>query len=75
MPEHIPGNRGFGSSSPDWSGTSTVAKQSGNVAARCNLEVPVARSSTVYSSRRASLDLALILADAQVPVLTVSGAR
>jgi hypothetical protein len=75
MPERVPSNHESLQSLGGWGGTSTRGKQSGNVPTLCRFVTSVTSPLTVFSSRRTPLDMALILADAQVPGVTVSGGR
>jgi hypothetical protein len=75
MPEHILSNHTSVQSLPYWSGTSTAEKLLGNVSTSCQCVTPATSPLTMHSSRRTSLDMALILADAQVPGVTVRGGR
>ena len=75
MPERVTSNHAFLHSLGDWGGTSTRGKQSGNVPTLCRFVTSATSPLTVSSSRRTPRDMALILADAQVPGVTVRGAR
>lgn len=75
MPERVPSNHEFLPSLRDWSGTSTMKKESGNETNLCSSNSAATGPSTRSSTGRTSPDSGLILADAQVPVVTVRGGR
>lgn len=75
MPEQVPSNHEIAVYSLHWSGTSTVETLFGNDIDFCWRTTFGMGRLAAPSSRRISLDMPLILADAQVPGVTVRGGR
>ncbi len=75
MPERVPSNHKSLQCLRHWSGTSTGEELLGNEKCLCCYRTPATCPLTVSSCRRTWLDMALILAYAQVPGVTVRCGR